>query len=86
MDLKEKTAIITGGGRGIGRAAAVMLAKEGCNVVVTSRSRNEIDEVVQEVEALGSGVLGLPLDLTVLENVNRLVDMTMQKFGSIDTP
>ncbi|MDO8686024.1 MAG: SDR family oxidoreductase, partial [Clostridiales bacterium] len=49
-----------------------------------SRSRNEIDEVVQEVEALGSGVLGLPFDLTVLENVNRLVDMTMQKFGSMD--
>ena len=76
--------IVTGSGRGIGRAAAIMLAREGCNVVVTSRSRNEIDEVVQEVEALGTGVLGLSLDLTVLENVNLLVDVTMQKFGSID--
>lgn len=84
MELKNKTAIITGGGRGIGKAIALELAKEGCNVVVTSRSEKELGETVKEVESVGGKALGLPLDLAIEENLEQIVDRTMSEFGTID--
>lgn len=84
MDLKGKTAIITGGGRGIGRAVALDLAREGCNVVISSRNRQELDEVVKEAEDIGGKVMGLQMDLTVEQNLQILVDKSINVFGTID--
>ena len=84
MELKGKIAIITGAGRGIGRSIAMDLAKEGCNLVVTSRSQDELDSLVKEANAAGASAMGLPLDLCQEENIDKLVNQTIAKFGVID--
>jgi len=84
MDLKGKTAIVTGGGRGIGRAVALDLAKEGCNVVISSRTKDELDVTVAEIKEFGVGALGLQLDLSDEKNIDELVDTTLNTFKTID--
>jgi 3-oxoacyl-[acyl-carrier protein] reductase len=84
MNLKGKIAIITGAGRGIGRAIALDLAKEGCHLVVTSRSQAELASLVEEAKISGVSAIGLPLDLCLEENIQKLVDQTVARFGVID--
>ncbi len=84
MELKGKVAIITGAGRGIGRSIAMDLAKEGCNLVVTSRSQAELVSLVEEATVSGANGIGLPLDLCLEENIDKLVNQTVAKFGVID--
>lgn len=84
MILEGKTAIITGGGRGIGKAIALDIAKGGCNIVVSSRSKEELKEVVKEAESFGVKALGVDLDLSDEHNINNLVEETVQRFGSVD--
>ena len=64
MKLQEKVAIITGGGRGIGRASALALAKEGAAIVVSARTRSEVEEVAREVRELGSRAIPVEADLS----------------------
>jgi 3-oxoacyl-[acyl-carrier protein] reductase len=80
---KNKAAIITGSGRGIGKATAILLGKQGINVVVCSRTESEINSVVKEIEELNSevSVLGLKCDVTISSQVNSLVKSTVDKFG-----
>jgi 3-oxoacyl-[acyl-carrier protein] reductase len=84
MDLRAKTAIITGGGRGIGKATAIELAKEGCNIVVSSRNAKELQIVAEEAKSFGVEALALPLDLSQQYAINELVSKSIEKFGSID--
>ncbi len=84
MDLKGKTAIVTGGGRGIGKAIALDLAKEGCNVVISSRTKEELDATVAEIKKYGVGALGLQLDLSDEKNIDTLVDTTLRTFNTVD--
>lgn len=84
MELKGKTAIVTGGGRGIGRAVAIDLAREGCNVVISSRNKEEIDSVSQEIIKSCNQALGLQLDLSTEKNLDELVSKTIERFGTID--
>jgi 3-oxoacyl-[acyl-carrier protein] reductase len=82
---QNKTAIITGSGRGIGKEVAIQLADHGVNVVVCSRTQSEIDSVVQEIENVSNNqvdVLGLRCDVSVLSDVNSLVQSAADKFGS----
>lgn len=80
---KNKAAIITGSGRGIGKATAILLGKQGINVVVCSRTESEINSVVKEIEELNSQVtvLGIKCDVSISSQVNSLVKSTIDKFG-----
>jgi 3-oxoacyl-[acyl-carrier protein] reductase len=82
----RKTAIITGGSRGIGKEVAILLAKKGINVVICSRNHNEISRVVEEIKAMyhASEVLGLRCDISISIEVNSLIKSTVQRFGGID--
>jgi NAD(P)-dependent dehydrogenase (short-subunit alcohol dehydrogenase family) len=82
----RKTAIITGGSRGIGKEVAILLAKKGINVVICSRNHNEISRVVEEIKAMyqPSEVLGLRCDISISIEVNSLIKSTVERFGGID--
>ncbi|MCY3739781.1 MAG: SDR family NAD(P)-dependent oxidoreductase [Candidatus Poribacteria bacterium] len=84
MQLTDKVAIITGGGRGIGRAVAIAYAAEGASVVIAARSSAQLDKVATEIAAQGGKVLALPTDLRIREEVEHLVQKTVAHFGRID--
>ncbi len=84
MQLKDKVAIITGGGRGIGRAIAIAYAAEGARVVIASRSITQLDEVAAEIAAQNGEVLTVPTDVRVRSEVANLVQKTVDQFGRID--
>ena len=85
MPLKGRTALITGSGRNIGRATALMLAKEGVNVVVNARSNQaEVDAVAEEVRALGVRALPVLADVADKAAVDSMVGRALEEFGGID--
>jgi NAD(P)-dependent dehydrogenase (short-subunit alcohol dehydrogenase family) len=84
FSLDGRTAIITGGSGGIGRACAEAFAKAGANIVIASLPPESIPAVVQEVESIGVKALGLAVDVTDEAQVKSLVDQTLAKFGRID--
>jgi 3-oxoacyl-[acyl-carrier protein] reductase len=85
MDLKGKAAIVTGGTKGIGRGIAEALVREGVNVCVSARSRNEIDSTVENLLALGkSRVKGLVADVRNYAQVKSLFELTATELGGID--
>ena len=82
--LDGKVAIVTGAGRGIGRACALALAEDGVSVVLSGRDAARLKAAVAEVEALGTGALALAGDVSRREDVERLVRETRERFGRID--
>ena len=82
--LNGLTALVTGGGRGIGRAIALEFAREGAAVAVSSRSKGELDAVVAEVEALGSKGLAIESDAMVREQCYAAVQAVTDRFGRLD--
>jgi 3-oxoacyl-[acyl-carrier protein] reductase len=84
MRLAGKTAIVTGGGRGIGRAIAIGFAREGANVVVAARTAPEIEEVVRRIEQAGARGLAVECDITDEDAVEELVRVTLRTFGGVD--
>ena len=84
MQLKDKVAIITGGGRGIGRAIAIAYAAEGARIVIAARSTEQLDEVATEITEQGAEVLTVPTDLRINADVENLVQKTVDRFGRID--
>lgn len=84
MRLRGKVAIITGGGRGIGRVVATLFAREGARVVIVSRTTSEVDGAVGEIEIAGGVALGLAGDVSSPAHVDYVVDETMEGFGAID--
>ncbi len=85
MSLTDRIAIVTGASRGIGRAIAVGLAREGARVVVNHASRAELaGAVVREIGDLGGRAIAVQGDVSVAEDVDRLVDATVREFGGLD--
>lgn len=84
MRLKDKVAIITGSGRGIGATTALKFAKEGAKVVVCDINTEDIDRTVNKIEALDREVIGIKIDVTSKEDVIRLIKVTLDKFKKID--
>jgi 3-oxoacyl-[acyl-carrier protein] reductase len=85
MKLTGKTAIITGGGRDIGRACAIKLASEGANVAINYFSSSDgADSAVAEITAAGGKAFALQGDLNTQEGVDALVNKTVSEFGGVD--
>lgn len=83
MKFHNQTAIVTGGGTGIGRAIAFALAREGASVCVCGRTESTIDETANLIQDSGGKALAIPADVSREENVSDLVERTRSKFGFI---
>ena len=83
MNLKNKTAIVTGGTKGIGRAIAEALLREGVSVCISARISSEIDDAVKSLTSLGQ-VIGFKVDVRVYEQVKALIDHTVNKLSGLD--
>lgn len=85
MRLENRVAIVTGGARGIGRGAALELAKDGARVVVADRRADEAKAVAERIQQeTGRPALGLAMEQTRPEDVARMVEATVKEFGEID--
>ena len=82
--LDGKTAIVTGGGRGLGRYMAEALSDAGASVVLCSRKKEPLIEVQREIEAGGGRALAVELDVTDEESVEGVVSAAAERFGSVD--
>jgi len=83
-DLKNKNALITGAGKGIGKAIAIALAKEGVNVILLARTQADVDQLAVETTALGVKSLALSADVADINSVNQAVEKALAEFKTID--
>ena len=83
-NLKGKKAIITGGGRGLGKATAIAFAKEGIDIAITGRNENILKETVSELEALGINAIYSTFDIGNYEDVKRGIKSIMNTLGPVD--
>ncbi|KHO62583.1 3-oxoacyl-(acyl-carrier-protein) reductase [Thermoanaerobacter sp. YS13] len=85
METERKTAFITGGSRGIGRAIALRLAKDGFNIVVNySKSDKSAEEVVKKAKEYGVEAMAVKCDVSKYDEVEKAIDKIVEEFGSID--
>jgi NAD(P)-dependent dehydrogenase (short-subunit alcohol dehydrogenase family) len=84
FDLKGRVALVTGAGRGLGRAISLALANGGADVALGLRDVTSGRDLAREVEALGSRAQPLQMDVTNLEQIRRAVDETVERFGRLD--
>lgn len=83
-DLKGKVAIVTGGGKGIGKAISLGLAECGASVVVASRTKEEIEAVTNEIKKNGGEAMSVVTDLMLTDRISELVDATVNAYQRID--
>jgi len=84
FSLDGRVAIVTGGGTGIGRGAALVLAQHGADLVLAGRRPEPLQATAKEIEALGRRALAVPTDVTLPERCQRLVDLTLAELGRVD--
>ncbi len=82
--LEGKVAIVTGAGRGIGRAISLMLAESSCRLVLTARTVAQLDEVKEVILALGGEAIAVPADLTRDEDIAVVVNDCQKAWGTVD--
>ena len=85
LGLQDKVAIVTGGSDGIGKAAALSMAKEGANVVIVARRQNILDQAAEEIRTATEGVVvPLSADVTEPDSANKIVQTAIDRFGRLD--
>ncbi len=84
FDLSGRVAIVTGGGRGLGRTIALGLADHGADVVVVSRTLAQVEQVAGEIAARGRQALALQVDTSQRADVERMIERTLQGWGRLD--
>ncbi len=84
MELKNKTALVTGGGRGIGEAIAIAFARQGADVVVAARTGNEIENTVKKIEETGRKGIAIQADLSQRKTISTFVEEVCSHFPGID--
>lgn len=84
MLLKDKVAVVTGIGPGMGRAIAIGLAREGAKLAIGARTESYVNEVAQEIEKSGGDVIALTTDLTSRESCEGIVNAAVERFGGVD--
>jgi NAD(P)-dependent dehydrogenase (short-subunit alcohol dehydrogenase family) len=84
MKLKNKVAVITGGGTGIGKAIAARFAAEGASVVVAARTLSKLEETVNEIQAAGGRAKAVQVDVSDEKQVKEMAETTIREFGQID--
>ena len=84
FNLSGKTAIVTGGSRGLGRAIAIGLGEAGAQVVVISRTKKLIEETASEIIKIGGEAIPVPADVTKVEDIEEMKKAVLDKFGKID--
>lgn len=79
------TALVTGGGRGIGKETAILLSRKGMNLIICSRTEEEVDSTVKEIKSFGNNkILGRKCDVSVSSQVNSLVTEALEIYGRVD--
>jgi len=84
FDLTGKIAVVTGAGRGIGRACAVALSQAGADVALVARTRNELDAVSKEISGIGRIAIVRPQDVTRVEELQDLMEEIASAMGGLD--
>jgi 7-alpha-hydroxysteroid dehydrogenase len=84
FSLAGKKALVRGASRGIGQVVAVAFAEAGADVAITARTESQLQDVAEQVKALGRRALVFPADVDDLDNLERLVDATVAEFGRLD--
>lgn len=84
MKLKDKVAIVTGGGRGIGQAIAQKFAGEGAKVAVAARTAAQVDDTVNSIIKTGGEAIGMLADVSAEKDAGEIVERTLSRFGHID--
>jgi NAD(P)-dependent dehydrogenase (short-subunit alcohol dehydrogenase family) len=84
MRLEKQVALVFGGGRGLGKATALKFAAEGADISVVSRTKDEVEDVANEVKKLGRRALAIEADATQPLEVQMSVDKTVETYGRID--
>ena len=84
FDLNGKVAVVTGGTKGLGYGIVMVFAYHGAKVVITSRHQEDCDVVAAEVAAMGGEAMGIKADVQNVEEIQNLVDRTVEKYGRLD--
>jgi 3-oxoacyl-[acyl-carrier protein] reductase len=83
LGIKDKFALVTGGSHGIGRAIALALADEGCNVAVCARNEDRIGETVEQIKAKAVAGMGIPADVMTSTDIERVMTTVISSWGTV---
>ena len=83
FNLEGEVAVVTGAGKGIGKGIALALAEAGADVVIASRSEDQLEDVAKEIEKIGKNTLVVPTDVTNTDSMENLGQKGFDKFGKL---